>query len=196
MDGWLRQLLPRGYAGLSRPWMQRFICNCCTILPCLGVAVAVPGESGTVLSVTGATGVAMCSYILPVAFHFLLFFSKARCQRLAPAPGGAPSARDIEALPGMPPPPADGTEDGAADLSVHKGAVELGSPLSLDGAASGKLEPALGAPPGLMHTYRKPRKYAAWTLGYDVVFPLMVVALGLFFSISTLVLLFQPAGEE
>lgn len=76
VESWLRMLFPRGFGGLSRPWMQRFITNCCTILPCLAVALGVPGESGTVLSVTGATGVAMCSYILPVIFHFMLYFGK------------------------------------------------------------------------------------------------------------------------
>ena len=51
---WLLAMAPR-YGGLSATW-QRFIVNCCTILPCLGIALGVPGESGTVLSVTGATG--------------------------------------------------------------------------------------------------------------------------------------------
>lgn len=51
----LRQLFPRNYGGL-KPWVQRLILNCLTIFTCLGVAVAVPGESGTVLTVTGATG--------------------------------------------------------------------------------------------------------------------------------------------
>lgn len=51
----LLQLFPRNYGGL-RPWAQRLILSCITIFTCLGVAVAVPGESGTVLTVTGATG--------------------------------------------------------------------------------------------------------------------------------------------
>ena len=51
----LLQLFPRNYGSL-RPWAQRLILNCITILTCLGVAVAVPGESGTVLTVTSATG--------------------------------------------------------------------------------------------------------------------------------------------
>jgi hypothetical protein len=49
-------LFPRAFGGLNRPWVQRLVVNCCTILPCLGVALGVPGESGTVLSFTGATG--------------------------------------------------------------------------------------------------------------------------------------------
>ena len=56
VDAWLRALLPRDYGGLRWPWVQRLIVNCCTILTCLGVALGVPGESGTVLTVTGATG--------------------------------------------------------------------------------------------------------------------------------------------
>ncbi len=37
-------------------WKRRFISLMSVGLPCLGVALAVPGNSGTVLSVTGATG--------------------------------------------------------------------------------------------------------------------------------------------
>ncbi len=55
MEAWLLALFPRGFGGQA-PWVQRLITNCCTVLPCLGVACGVPGESGTVLSVTGATG--------------------------------------------------------------------------------------------------------------------------------------------
>jgi sodium-coupled neutral amino acid transporter 10 len=55
VDVWLLQLFPRNYGGL-KPWVQRLILNCITIFTCLGVAVAVPGQSGTVLTVTGATG--------------------------------------------------------------------------------------------------------------------------------------------
>ena len=54
VQAWLLALAPR-YGGLSATW-QRFIVNCVTILPCLAIALGVPGESGTVLSVTGATG--------------------------------------------------------------------------------------------------------------------------------------------
>lgn len=42
---------------LAMPWWKRrFISLMCVGLPCLIVALAVPGQSATVLSVTGATG--------------------------------------------------------------------------------------------------------------------------------------------
>ena len=52
---WLMALFPRHYGGFPA-WGKRLAVNCCTILPCLGVALGVPGSSGIVLTVTGATG--------------------------------------------------------------------------------------------------------------------------------------------
>ena len=59
------------------------------------------------------------------------------------------------------------------------------------GKNSPTFEPHPSAPPGLMWPYRKPRRYALYLVAYDIVLPFLVVSLGMFFSISTLVLLFQ-----
>lgn len=197
VESWLLRVFPRGFGGLSRPWVQRFIVNCCTILPCLGVALGVPGESGTVLSFTGATGVAMCSYILPVIFHFVLYFGKARCMRVPQSASSGElevkkevGAADLES-------PLNG---GAADGSVGAGteglSVDGGKEPSLGQRTESQMIPDPRAPPGLMFMYRKPRSHAAITVGYDIVLPILVFSLGCFFSVATLVLLFQPAGEE
>ena len=72
IEKWLGQLSP-AYRGWRR-WVQRAISNTIVMVPSLGFAVLFPGNSGIVLTVIGATGVAMCSYILPVLLHFMLFF--------------------------------------------------------------------------------------------------------------------------
>lgn len=33
IHSWLLQMFPRHYAGITRPWVQRLIVNCCSILP-------------------------------------------------------------------------------------------------------------------------------------------------------------------
>ncbi|PSC70040.1 Amino acid transporter isoform A [Micractinium conductrix] len=206
VDSWLRGLFPRNYGGLTRPWVQRFIVNLITILTCLGVALGVPGESATVLSVTGATGVAMCSYVLPVVFHFCLYFGWARCMRktassaqlsanggLAGVEAGAAPTVEVSGM-GLAPPTEGSTESSEAykDFSNH------GAPASPSKQVDGspKHEPAPDAPAGLMFRYRKPRRYPFFTLAYDIVLPCLVTALGCFFSVATLVLLFQPVAEE
>lgn len=42
-----------------------------------------------------------------------------------------------------------------------------------------------------MQPYRKQRCHTLMLIGYDFVLPILVVALGCFFSVTTLVLLFQ-----
>lgn len=48
----------------------------CILAFCLAIAVIWPAKSGDMLVVTGATGVCMVSYIIPVVNHLLLFYSK------------------------------------------------------------------------------------------------------------------------
>ena len=50
------------------------------------------------------------------------------------------------------------------------------------------------APPGLMWCYRKPRPHWAITVSYDIVLPILVLCLGCFFSVSTLVELWKPCS--
>lgn len=49
---------------------------------CTAISVIWPAKSGNMLVVTGATGVCMVSYILPVVNHLLLYFSRSKIQRL------------------------------------------------------------------------------------------------------------------
>lgn len=42
----------------------------------LALATTWPSQSGNIVVVTGATGVAMVSYIIPIINHFLLYFSR------------------------------------------------------------------------------------------------------------------------
>lgn len=113
------------------------------------------------------------------------------------------------ASPAMPVAPLDGSEDataayaagagGVANIATGTGAgageeeevavgdgkmaIIPGSPLA------GKHEPDPDAPPGLMFAYWK-RRHPAMLLGYDIVLPVLVVALGCFFSVTTLALTF------
>ncbi|KDD76732.1 hypothetical protein H632_c124p0 [Helicosporidium sp. ATCC 50920] len=48
---------------------------------CLAVALASPDQSGPVLTVTGATGVCLVSYVIPIVSHFLMLFGQAHFQR-------------------------------------------------------------------------------------------------------------------
>lgn len=45
------------------------------------IAMLWPDQSATFLTITGATGVLLTSYLLPVINHFMLYFGWARCQR-------------------------------------------------------------------------------------------------------------------
>jgi hypothetical protein len=162
------------------------------------------------------TGVAICSYITPVLIHFLLWFGKARCMRvpppgpaavelaggtaLEPAAVGAAAAaaaeKDAEAGEGAEAAPTDAT-DGSSDGGLAKatGNVAVAVP-SKGGSVSSMHVPHPDAPAGLFYAYRKQRCHTLWLLAYDFVLPILVVALGCFFSVTTLVLLFQPGGEE
>jgi hypothetical protein len=75
IDGWIS-------TSLIKNRLVRHLGETGTILGfSLIVALIWPGSSGNVLVVTGATGVCMVSYIIPVVNHLLLFFSKAKCQK-------------------------------------------------------------------------------------------------------------------
>lgn len=199
VDNWLRQLFPRDYAGLTRPWVQRFVCNLCTILPCLGVALGVPGESGTVLSVTGATGVAMCSYVLPVLFHFALYFRKARIMRLPPSarqPAASIASLDgAEAATHSTPTTITTATAAGTNLSPLDSSIKSGNEGGNGSPKSFVQEPQPDAPPGLLYAYRVPNKHPAMVVAFELVLPVLVTALGCFFSVTTLVLLFQPVEE-
>lgn len=46
------------------------------LLLALGIAEAFPSTSGKVLTATGATGVCLVSYFIPIINHLTLFFAK------------------------------------------------------------------------------------------------------------------------
>ena len=39
----------------------------------LGVSLAVPGQSAAIVSITGASGVLLACYVVPVALHIMLY---------------------------------------------------------------------------------------------------------------------------
>jgi hypothetical protein len=138
----------------------------------------------------------MCSYLLPVAFHFMLFFGKARCMRIGTPPPAeelaARAATAAEALEAAPAPAYNPDLDkSVASGGEFGGSVgkEPTSPLASHAAAGGLEVADPLAPPGLLFRYRKPR-HPLLLAGYDIVLPILVAALGMFFCVSTLVLLF------
>lgn len=42
----------------------------------LGIALAIPGTSGDIIAVTGATGVLVVCYFIPLLNHYMLWFGK------------------------------------------------------------------------------------------------------------------------
>ena len=134
----------------------------------------------------------MCSYILPVIIHWLLLFGKARCMRLPPSASAGMITSSEPALdfatsdPTLPAPPLGEDDSGAAGLAASKD-----DQLS----KTAGFEPHPDAPPGLMWAYRKPRHQLVW-IAYELVLPFLVISLGCFFSVCTLVLLFQVGARS
>lgn len=60
---------------------RKLIVNVIVITICLAVSLAAPDQSGNVLTVTGATGVCLVSYVIPVVSHLMMFFGWAHFQR-------------------------------------------------------------------------------------------------------------------
>jgi hypothetical protein len=116
----------------------------------------------------------------------MLYFGKARCMRLRLDPNAAAVAGQLEAATG-----------GDKSVSVGGGDKSVGSGTEYSNGGEGTpdfsqtLQDPL-MPPGLMFRYRKPRHQLVM-IGYEIVLPILVVGLGGFFSISTLILLFQPS---
>lgn len=94
VNNWL-VMFSRGRYESLRPFHRRLINTSIIMVICLAVALAAPSESGNVLTVTGATGVCLVSYLIPTLSHLLLVFNRASCQRL-PLDVGA-SVRDANA---------------------------------------------------------------------------------------------------
>ncbi|KAG0591516.1 hypothetical protein KC19_1G180400 [Ceratodon purpureus] len=76
IDGWI----PERWATNKR--LRHLVVMTTIVVFCLVIAVAWPASSGYILVVTGATGVCMVSYIIPVVNHLLLYYSRSKIQKL------------------------------------------------------------------------------------------------------------------
>ncbi|KAG0630426.1 hypothetical protein M758_1G177400 [Ceratodon purpureus] len=76
IDGWI----PERWATNKR--LRHLVVMTAIVVFCLVIAVAWPASSGYILVVTGATGVCMVSYIIPVVNHLLLYYSRSKIQKL------------------------------------------------------------------------------------------------------------------
>eukprot|EP00271_Cylindrocystis_brebissonii_P004131 TRINITY_DN1561_c0_g2_i1.p1 TRINITY_DN1561_c0_g2~~TRINITY_DN1561_c0_g2_i1.p1 ORF type:complete len:588 (-),score=69.79 TRINITY_DN1561_c0_g2_i1:1412-3175(-) len=67
----------------ARPHLRHLLVTTGILGFCLAVAIGYPDGSANLLVITGATGVFMAAYAMPVGIHFLLYFGVARCQHEA-----------------------------------------------------------------------------------------------------------------
>lgn len=149
----------------------------------LGIGLAIPNDSGKVITLTGATGVMLVSYLIPVVNHFILFFNRAKCQRYE-ARGGDSAHSGVEAFKN----PEDLKDKGAAiadpEISVPGDEFEF-EPVPLGWAD-------IVLPMRSMHRSwplaKDFRTSPTWTLkmaAVDVVLPLAVLGWGMYASIAT-----------
>eukprot|EP00898_Chlorokybus_atmophyticus_P002369 jgi/Chlat1/3132/Chrsp21S03361 len=181
IDRWL----PDSWISKKRFPMLRHIIETALILSvCLLIAELFPNNSGNVLVVTGATGVAMVSYVIPVVNHLLMYFNWSYVQRDARRGVAAHVYHMDSTL----------TDNDGSQYGGHvmpKLLNETGVPLA-------EAQPQIG-PHAIDEaeladplTYRKMNKYkgvwgAVWELAWEVLVPVIVVAVGVFASVSALV---------
>jgi hypothetical protein len=70
IDGWI----PDRWVTNKR--LRHVVVMTAIVVFCLALAVLWPASSGSMLVVTGATGVCMVSYTIPVINHLLLYYSR------------------------------------------------------------------------------------------------------------------------
>ncbi|KAL3689246.1 hypothetical protein R1sor_015555 [Riccia sorocarpa] len=78
INGWL----PEGFLK-HHPYVRQLLITAAILTFSLGVALLFPSSSANVLVVTGATGVCMASYLIPIVNHFLLYFNSSKIQKEA-----------------------------------------------------------------------------------------------------------------
>ncbi|BBN12683.1 hypothetical protein MPTK1_5g22060 [Marchantia polymorpha subsp. ruderalis] len=76
INGWLPETFMK-----DRAYARQLIITATILIFSLGMALAFPSSSGSVLVVTGATGVCMVSYLIPVVNHFLLYYNSSQIQK-------------------------------------------------------------------------------------------------------------------
>ncbi|GAQ87696.1 Amino acid transporter protein [Klebsormidium nitens] len=145
----------------------------------LGISEAIPDNSAKVLLVTGATGVCMVSYVIPVGNHLMLYFGVARCQRRLKAE----LMRNLSLHGG--------------DVSVHsqyRGHVLLKELQNLAVPLKDALPPlgpnSENGPPNVLEYRKEPSYPGVFGTLYEAVTqvgaPLLVLAVGVFCSVAAL----------
>ncbi|KAJ7298881.1 hypothetical protein O6H91_11G105900 [Diphasiastrum complanatum] len=136
------------------------------------IAVLWPNSSGKVLTVTGATGVCMVSYLIPIVNHLALFFRRAKCQ--------------MELLQTK---RTNGQQNNDLNLQQQTDQVRnLQTDMEVANTAYPNAGPNIKEPDLL--TYRKIRGGGTWGLireySWEVMLPLTVLAIGIFCSVASL----------
>lgn len=172
----------------------------------LGISLAIPGESGKVITVTGAVGSGLVCYLIPIVNHFALYFRFARCIRRG-EPEGSFDKHSLG-------PGAGGEHTGVQDSVEHNRGDRPGSvrpaglerdpidecvnPAGYDLYAtdvSSKAKELLEEQPDYVDGAEMPYFYPSWQRdGYNlytilarIVTPLAVLGIGIFVAVATLV---------
>jgi hypothetical protein len=90
INGWIPERLLKG------KWARHLTITSLILGVSMAIALAVPSDSGQILTATGATGVCMVSYFIPVVNHLLLHFNRAKFQKEARAKTIENGAADLE----------------------------------------------------------------------------------------------------
>lgn len=197
----------------KRGWARNVVLSLLNYAATTLLAIVFPSNSATVLTITGASGVLLVSFLIPIVNHFILISGRARCQREERAAIAAGKGADLEASP-----------HGASSFKSSDAAVRVAAPKDSD-LVKDSLVPVPGVPTGAaaagglgavaamnMLTSDDPDSYAfnapltntfyarkyAMPLRYrkrkgtpvfwlwDVAVPVLVLAFGVFCSICTL----------
>eukprot|EP00270_Netrium_digitus_P018060 TRINITY_DN6801_c0_g1_i1.p1 TRINITY_DN6801_c0_g1~~TRINITY_DN6801_c0_g1_i1.p1 ORF type:complete len:253 (-),score=48.53 TRINITY_DN6801_c0_g1_i1:318-989(-) len=75
--GWIygKERLKECIAGSDYPFAVHFLITLSIYVASLAVCIFWPSNSSKLLTITGATGVLMCSYVCPIVNHFVLYYS-------------------------------------------------------------------------------------------------------------------------
>uniref|UniRef100_A0A1D2AFK5 Amino acid transporter transmembrane domain-containing protein n=2 Tax=Auxenochlorella protothecoides TaxID=3075 RepID=A0A1D2AFK5_AUXPR len=206
VNNWM-VMASRGRYENLRPFTRKCINLAIVISITLAVSLAAPSQSGNVITATGATGVCLVSYLIPVLSHLLLVFGRGHCQRplqadSASVAGGAAFLKSADGSPlaggslgeakAM---PGEGERARPADDYVvveAPGAQHLEPPLDPETASGTVTNIGYFALPRHYHAPRHSRLHF-WAV--EVTLPILVCSLGVLFSVATLVLLHNTIAQ-
>ncbi|CAL8465153.1 g4688 [Coccomyxa elongata] len=169
--------------------VRRFIIIFTILAICLGISLAAPGQSSQIVVITGASGVFLSCYLIPIINHLMLYFGRAHCQIAIKQGRGWDPSQDGRM------PDASTHTKSAPEGTITESAMDVekagGYAKANDGSNSLSHE-GVGDP----FTYRgRTGAFTASEWAFQIVLPILVVLLGAFFSILAFIATFAtPAA--